>query len=362
MKRIHLYVLKQLATATFAACAGLFLVALPGVGVNAFAKLGAGGAAAALGFIPYLFGELGQYMLPIGSLMAVVVTFGRLAADNEWLAVTLSGMHPVRVLWPTVLFTALIAAAHYPLASVLAPDLKIQQRQYLADTIVAAASKLSPGKTKIELGDFVLNSATREGNTFYNVTLYIPPGTSSLEEGRTVRATSVDLSVEGDLLHARLVNPVSLDGDEQFSTSYFNFTISADQLLDTGSKGKFRIKLQYLRSSELKRRIAAGELDPEEEQKAHFEIQNRRASSLVYLLFYIWGVPVGLMAQKRSMLSSFAITVSFGIVYYVISIRFLREAGYAGSLSPTIAAWSLPLIGSSLGLLLWIRGLRPRRG
>ena len=91
--------------------------------------------------------------------MAVVVTFGRLAADNEWLAVTLSGMHPVRVLWPTVLFTALIAAAHYPLASVLAPDLKIQQRQYLADTIVAAASKLSPGKTKIELGDFVLNSA-----------------------------------------------------------------------------------------------------------------------------------------------------------------------------------------------------------
>ena len=40
-------------------------------------------------------------------------------------------------------------------------DLKIQQRQYLADAIVAAASKLSPGRTRIDIGGFVLADGRR---------------------------------------------------------------------------------------------------------------------------------------------------------------------------------------------------------
>lgn len=358
MKRVQLYLVRQLAVSTLVAFSGLFLVALPGVGVNAFAKLGAGGAAAAIGFVPYLFGELAQYMLPIGFLMAVVVTFGRLAADNEWLALTLSGMHPLKAIWPTIAFALLLGALHFPLAAYIAPGLKVSQRQYLQDAILESVRKLDPGRPRLEFKGFYLSAAQREGEVFHDVIVHVPAGSSGLEDNRTIRASRARVWIDGQVLRAELEDPVSRDGSEQYSGSRASLAISAEDLL--GGGGGFRMKLQYLDSRELAARIARGELEGDDLRRARFELQNRRAAALAYLLFLLWGLPVGLMAQRRSMLSSFVVTIGFGIVYYVLSIRFLREAGYSGALPPAVAAWSTPLVGSLLGSLLWRNGLRPR--
>src|SRR5271170_2586701 len=57
--------------------------------------------------VPYVIPSTLPYTIPVSLLFSVTVVYGRLAGDNEIIAVKTAGLSVMTVLWPTLLFAAL---------------------------------------------------------------------------------------------------------------------------------------------------------------------------------------------------------------------------------------------------------------
>ena len=60
--------------------------------------------------IPYIIPSTLPFTVPVSLLFSVTVVYGRLAGDNEIIAVKSSGQSMI-VLWPTILFAAGISGS-----------------------------------------------------------------------------------------------------------------------------------------------------------------------------------------------------------------------------------------------------------
>ncbi len=97
----------------------LALVALTGVlllgGIVAEASQRGLGPHQLLAVIPLLTRSTLPYTIPATTLFATCVVYGRLAADNEILAVNAAGIHLMQVIWPGLLLGTLVSAATFVL-------------------------------------------------------------------------------------------------------------------------------------------------------------------------------------------------------------------------------------------------------
>jgi len=63
-----------------------------------------------LNLIPYIIPSTLPYTTPVSLLFAVTVGYGRIAGDNEIIAVKTAGLSVMTVIWPTILLGALVSA------------------------------------------------------------------------------------------------------------------------------------------------------------------------------------------------------------------------------------------------------------
>jgi lipopolysaccharide export system permease protein len=62
-----------------------------------------------LQFVPYVVPSTLPFTIPVSLLFAVTVVYGRLASDNEIVAIKTSGVHPLTVLWPAYILGAFLS-------------------------------------------------------------------------------------------------------------------------------------------------------------------------------------------------------------------------------------------------------------
>src|SRR5689334_25367916 len=114
----------------------MLVLSLPGAAVSAVNKLAGVDAGVLLSFLPFLLANLLPYLLPIGFLLALVATYGRLAADNEWTAIAMAGIHPVRMVIPAFAVASVLAGTSHWLTTEISPDLSFLKREYAATIVV----------------------------------------------------------------------------------------------------------------------------------------------------------------------------------------------------------------------------------
>jgi len=112
MKKLQTYVLKDCLKALAPAFAALVLIMVAGFCMQLMHE---GLDVVRLkSLIPPLLGYCVPLVLPSAFLTAVVITFGRLSADNELIAVKAAGVHLFKVIWPVLaLAVALTGVALY---------------------------------------------------------------------------------------------------------------------------------------------------------------------------------------------------------------------------------------------------------
>jgi lipopolysaccharide export system permease protein len=132
LHRSIFYELTKVFLLAFVGLTGLLLLA----GVIAEATRNGLGPAQILAAIPLLIPSTIPYTVPTTTLFAVCVIYGRLAADNEILALRAAGVHIRHALWPAlalgtiasivtfVLFLDLIPYTHYILRSQISGDVR----------------------------------------------------------------------------------------------------------------------------------------------------------------------------------------------------------------------------------------------
>lgn len=195
--KLQLYILRQLSFALLLAVSGILFVALPGIAVSTVQRMPFADTHLLLRYLPLVLKTLAPYALPICFLLAVVSTYGRLAADREWTAIQMAGIHPWKMLLPGLVIALSLGGLTYWMVSTDLPNTKREQKQLLKDVATLSLKSLKPGRTTLQFRDFYLRARSRDPqnqNILYDVHIRKPDEESG--ENIDVFADKVYISTE----------------------------------------------------------------------------------------------------------------------------------------------------------------------
>ena len=115
----------------------IFLLAL-GAAVKASSTAQGAPVWVVLTLVPLFVGNALPYFFPVGLMTAVVLTYGRMAADREEVALRAAGCTPARLLLPALYAGVLLVVASYPLTSRIMPDIYRVMRELVVRSQIAA--------------------------------------------------------------------------------------------------------------------------------------------------------------------------------------------------------------------------------
>ncbi len=357
---IQRYVFKQLVSAIVFSVGAILFVLVPALLVSTVHKIGTAGLGALTGYLPLVFADLVPYIVPLGFLLAVVTTFGRLAADREWTAIRSAGINPFRLLTPCLIVAGTLVVGTNWLASEFSPAWKLRQRTFRREALENAVKRLSPGQTNLQFPGFFLSAASRDPDrpVFYEANISILEQNSGSGEGQDLwmYADVVSFSFEGKLLIASFTNPVVISGAIAATNEGAEFSFDLDAMLDAKPYNPYRAK--YVKSSEIRRRIKAGEVDEADLDEFVYEMHRRHALSATYLLFLLLGIPTGVRLRSSTQLAAFGSAIAYAMVYYVLSLQLARQLFQSGTLSAEIAPWIINVVGGVIGTVACFRVMR----
>ncbi|NOT30592.1 MAG: YjgP/YjgQ family permease [Planctomycetes bacterium] len=353
--RIQLYVLRQLLLSVAFALAGLSVIVLPTIAIQAVNKLGAISAGTVARYLPLVVVELVPYLLPMAFLLAVVATYGRLAAERELIAIKMAGIHPARLALPGFLVALPMAFATDRLLGEVSPELKYQQRKLVTDADLSRLKGAMAGRNVLSFGKNVLKSEGNRGNVRINVELDME------RDGQRFKVVAAEARIdfEGEgrdaALVVRLKDAVILTEEMSVSNAVPVITWPIAELFPYQPKDPNQAK--YLKSSVMRAELGGAALEPEKRAQFHYEIHRRHALSATYLLFLLLGLPTGLVLRSSTHLGAFTGAVGYAFLYYVLAMRLGKVLGATGAVPPLLAAWATNGLFLVVGLFLSVRAL-----
>jgi lipopolysaccharide export system permease protein len=351
--KLHLYILRELLVAFAFTLGGILVLTLPAITAVAVHKLAGVEIKLVLLYIPIIEAGLFPYILPLAFLLAVVSTYGRLAADNEWTAIRMSGRNPLSCFLPGMVMAAGLGTLTLWLVSDKLPEIRARESEYVASALSETIRQNEPGRTELRLGDFYISSASREGNDFIDAFIYVPGGKDG-KEPQTFLAERVRFSSNENSIFAHLTNARTLKDGGDFKLG------STDVRLDLDAFRKKQNKntgIRYLKSSEMSGMIARDEL-PEKTELFRYEIQARRAMAATCVMFLLLGASTALLLRRGTQLLAMAVAVGYVLLYYLLSMRVGKLLAHAHVVSPGTAAWAVAVMGIVGGTFLTWKALR----
>lgn len=352
--KLIVHILRELTSAFLFAVFGMFVVALPVIAVAAVYKLQGVNTLGVLGFLPLLIGGLVPYVLPLSYLLAVVTVYGRLAADNEWTAIRMAGIWPLKMLVPGAILAAACSAGTWWLLADKLPEARRLRDDYRVTALREQARQVPPNETELKFGEFYLVSAWREGDAFIDAWMHVPA--IGKEPARTLRARSVRFEFTADELFVHLRGAHIVSDAKDFSNENPTIRLNLAELL--GDKTANLGKPRHLTSGELAQRVADPATKPEQRTQWIFEIHDRRALSSTYWMFLLLGAPTGLILRRGTQLGALAAAVGYALLYYLLSMRLSKELASSRVIPPEFGAWLVVAVGCVCGLFLLRKALR----
>jgi lipopolysaccharide export LptBFGC system permease protein LptF len=356
--KLHLYILRSILASFAFALGAIVVLAVPGVAVSAVARLPGVDTGTLLLFMPLLLSEFIPYVVPVCFLLAVIFTFGRLEADGEWTAIQMAGVHPWRALAPGLVLALVLALSTLWLLSEELPKICRAQKQYQIDASRTLFQNMSPGRTEVQFGKYYLSALARDGGDFLDVVIVAPRAEGGPPHKLVADRAHFEFREKDVLIY--LTRPHTISGSYELRSSHPVIRIDLSQI-QGGSTASMR-STRYKESSQLRELLGTEDLTPEKRTNYRFEIQQRRASASICMVFLLLGVPTGLRFWRRRQLLAIAAGVGYALVYYVLSMRLGHVLVEHGVFEAELGAWVLPIVGVLVGGELCRRGLGPSGG
>lgn len=290
--------------------------------------------------IIYLMPSFLVFTIPMAFLLAVLLAFGRLSADNEITIIKASGVSLVQIM-PPVLLCALFAAllslsasmAGVPWGNSAFKELSIKVlKQNAAATIrekvfwdeipgVILYTDQYDDQKQILKGIVIHDGRNQERP----MTIFARQGAVSGGAGRqALRLSLVDGSI-----HA------AGKGDGYRLVQFGEYIMSVGG--DGAAAGVTRNELD-MDVGELKRQIS----DPATAQRTRLkmmsELHSRFAFPFASLVFALIGVPLGIQNRRSGKSAGFSVSIGILLAYYLM-LSLARTLAEKGSIPPAIALW-----------------------
>ncbi len=299
-------------------------------------------------YVPFLLG----YTLPIACLTAVILTFGRLSADNEIIAIRASGIHLKRLLLPLAVIGILVSLFSVILNDRIIPHAHYEQRKLLKNVGAQnPAALLEPGIFIRAFEDQILFIYRIEGNKLYGVRIYQPQKdgptrTIIAREGEFTRIPGED-KIKLKLMDGTADEP-NLENPDNFYKLRFNkyfmtldLSRDSDQPVDKKPKSmtlsELRTKIQELRQLF----VDATPLETEFYRKISW--------SFSAMIFILLGFPIAVVTHRREKTANIALAIMLAAFYYLVSLG-CEALSMQNILMPAVAMWIPNAAGLGLAL------------
>lgn len=314
--------------------------------------------------VPYIL----SFSMPISTLFAALLLFGRLSMDNEISAMKACGISLWRMAAPLVVFSVLLTAICVYINSEVAPVSKRANRELLRTAGVEQPLKLlEEGRFIRDFPGMMIYIGSKRGNVVRDVVAYELDGEGQVQ--RSVRAEhgSIEPDHERELITVKLYDvrieipdaedPGDLSKTRYVNAAYYPVQLDFDDLLISGSRP---LKRSYMPMGMLLERIRSVPedfpmLSAQEQtvERTRLLVEaNRRISIAVgCFTFMIIGIPLGVKSHRRE--TSIGMVVSLGIVfaYYIFIVIAKALADYPW-LHPNLILWIPLVVAQLLGLHL----------
>lgn len=296
--------------------------------------------------------------IPMAVLLGILIGFGRMSADREFVALQACGVSPFRLIRP-IAFVALAATAATAHQIIVAlPDANQTYRE-IAFNVVANRAE-SNVKPRVFYSEFP------------NRTIYardvIPGGWRDvfLADTSQPNQTTVYFAKEGRLLVDRAKQSVTLELTT--GTRHTTSTTKPDEY-EGADDEKVLIHLDpntvfpnikptktpiEMNIAELKASIAEGAATGDPGNVQRFDLQQKFAIPVACLVLALIGLALGVSNRKDSRFSSFVLGFAVIFAYYVV-LWTVRAASFAGRIPPSLGPWIPNVIFGAAGvaLLFW---------
>jgi lipopolysaccharide export system permease protein len=344
------------------------------------------------GVAPMIVGEIMVLSLPfvasictpLGSLIAGVVAFGRMAQDNEVRVVRAAGIHLTRLFVPIALFCTLLMAVMAFFNGWVVPEAQHRARNLMTD--VARKRPALRVREGVFMDDFpgysiYIGTIEERQSLVKNVAIFenrraqplpgfvtAPSGQISYTPDDRYMILTLDNgemheagedNVYRRLLFKRHIINIPMDDDLVRRDREYR---SDEEMAVPQLLGQVRRNGSDVDSLAAELRRARQTPDPNEAEKARqdematrlkyrrleqgrFEVEMQKRASIAFSAFFfaLFGVPVGLLLRRGGVGTGFIVGLAFFAVYYVLLLAGQNIAD-AGKVSPFIGMWLPNLI------------------
>ena len=391
---IHRSILVELLkifTLALIALTGLILLA----GIISEAMKNGFGPAQILAIIPLLLPSLLPYTVPTATLFTTCIVYGRLAADNEILALKAAGIHIRHIIWPALfLGLATCAITMFFYIDVIPYTGSLLRNQVIGDVEELLYAMLrKDGSIQHQKINWEIHVKNVQGRRLHDV---IFNKRAASGQGSDITARAKEAELRGDLAHKKiLVHMRQCDVNEgvhgaiaHFDSQIWPVDLPEDFL---GTKTKLRAmdmtwlelaeyEAKYEREKEkflheinlLQAAINVGKTEPTSADhlrnlhqelgvrisqilSIHSERHMRPALALGCLCFALVGCPVGIWFSKSDYLSAF-VTCFLPVVTLYYPVMFcLFNMARAGKIPPWSGIYDADVLMLITGWILFRR-------
>jgi len=297
-------------------------------------------------YIPILLG----YTLPIACLVTVLLTFGRMSAENEILAMRASGIYIRKLLMPVVMMGIVLSMVVHILNDRIIPKAYDAQSRIVQETGSQNPTAMLEAGSFINAFDkYIIFIYRIDNGRLYGVRIYQPrPGkptrTIIAQEGEFVKVPGQDK------LMLKLINGTSDEPDLKNPNNFYklNFQNSFITMDLSKKRAKAEKKPKAMTLTELQKKSAEYKAMNIDASPLDTEYQRRLAWSVTPLLFILLGFPFAVITHRRARSANILFAILLAAPYYLLSLA-CQGLASQNVADPTLSMWAPNLL---LGILV----------
>ncbi len=349
--------------------------------------------------------------IPMAVLLAAIMSFGRLATDNELIAFKSCGINIYTLIKPTVIAALLLSLFMVYFNNKILPD-----SNHKLKTLTQRVAQRKPmtsikAKTFLTLKDFTLYADEKIEDELFGVLIYDFsnsrfPMIISAKKG-TVKLSNGGNSFKAVFTEGEIHNPDKIDFNKYKITKFKTMTLnipdlgnkmsthvsnyrgdrelSSKAMIAINKKREENIKSENIKIFKLERelrgilssdlgkklkenkiRILKNKIEIKKDRvkslkkqirQYQVEIHKKYAIAFACLIFVLIGVPIGMMTKTSGVGMAFSVSSIIFMIYYTF-LTVGEDLADKGFVSPFLSMWIANIIFGILGIFLVIYSVK----
>ncbi|MFA6216930.1 MAG: LptF/LptG family permease [Candidatus Omnitrophota bacterium] len=305
--------------------------------------------------IPYLL----TYTLPISTLVAVLLSLGRLSSDNEIIAIRASGINMFNIALPLLTVGLILSLILVIFNDRVIPYAHFATRKTLMEIgIKNPTAALEPGVFINSFDQYILFIYSIEQNKLNNIRIYEPQGDNKPTRIIVAKKGEFISIPEKNMIKLKLIDGTADEPDPNNPNNFYklNFknyfmSLNLSQLRD---KDKIDKKPKDMTIQELSLEVTKLKKQGVDPTPLLTEINEKISLAFACFVFILLGMPLAVITRRREK------SINFGIAFLIVGVYYLlllasEALSLQGYLNPEIALWLPNIIFGLVGTLLTYR-------